>query len=192
MEDKINMRNPKGLRHCSTEEELHQYQLSLKMKECPNCGQIGFLICHGFLRGYSTDGQEIVIRGHRYFCSDRFRKKGCGRTFSVLFPYHIRDFMVTASILWSFLIQIENGLNTKAAWETVAGGFCVESGYRILKKLHIAQSRLRLFLCKERSPPFVDFKEPLLQLAAHFRTIFPLSSCPFSSFQIHFQEPLLR
>jgi len=186
------MRNPKGPKYCSTDEELHQYRLSLKMIECPSCGHIGFLICHGFLWGYSPAGQEMIIRGHRYFCSNRFLKKGCGHTFSILFADMLSGFMVTATILWNFLVQIEVGLNTKAAWELVASGFCVENGYRLLRKLRIVQSRLRIFLCKERSPPFVNCEDPLLQLVAHFKTVFPLSSCPFSQFQIHFQEPLLR
>jgi hypothetical protein len=170
---------------------MHQYLRCLKWKQCPVCGRVGFLIGHGFLKGYSATGQERVIRGRRFYCSNRYRKGGCGRTFSVLLSDMIRGYMVTATILWQFVQAVEKGLGINRAWRSAAKEFSVDSGYRILRCLKMAQSRLRTMLCRIRPPPYCASKDPLLQLTAHLQTTFPLSSCPFISFQHHFQEPLL-
>ncbi len=181
-----------GKKYGITEDSLLQYRLSLKWRQCPNCSRTGLLVGHGFLRGYSATGEDRIVRGRRFFCSDRFRKTGCGRTFSVLLSDMMRGFVVTATILWQFLVQIENGVTPNAAWRAVGQEFSVESGHRLLRYLKKSQSHLRTILCRVRPPPECTSTNPLLQLTAHFRATFPLSSCPFSSFQNHFQEPLLR
>lgn len=186
------MRHPKGKKYCSTEGELHQYCLSLKWRACPKCGRIGFLIGHGFLRGYSGTGSGVIIRGRRFYCSNRYRKTGCGKTCSVLFSQMLRGFVVSAHILWSLLQGMEAGLSANAAWMALESDFCVESGHRLIRRLKASQPRLRTLLCQIRPPPYCKMINPLLQLAAHFRECFPLSSCPFSQFQEHFQESLLR
>jgi hypothetical protein len=186
------MRHSKSIKYFNTEDELNQYCELIQFKKCPFCVETGFLIRHGFLRGYSANSEETVIRGRRFFCSNRHRKTGCGRTFSVLLSDMLKGFVVTASILWHFLQHIESGDNTKVAWQKVATEFSVESGYRILRLFEQAQSRLRTMLCKEKPPPEVDTDSQVLQLVAHFQTVFPLSSCPFQNFQNHFQMGLLR
>jgi hypothetical protein len=186
------MRYPMGKKYCNSIDDLHQFRFSIKWFCCPRCGKTGFLIGHGFLRGYSASGQGRVMRGFRFFCSNRFRKTGCGRTFSVLLSEFILGFMITAPILWSFVQGLEKGLCASAAWCSMAGGFTTNSGYRILRLITNSQSRLKSFLCRVRPPPACDSENPLLQLAAHFRTVFPASSCPFASFQEFFQESLLR
>jgi len=180
-----------GKQYVTTEEDLLQYRLTLKWRRCPNCSRTGSLIGHGFLRGYCATGQKRVVRGRRFFCSDRFRKVGCGRTFSVLLSDMLRGFVVTATILWRLLAQIENGQSPNAAWRAVGEEFSVESGHRLLRHLKRSQSRLRTVLCRVRPPPRCASTNPLMQLTAHFRETFPLSSCPLASFQNHFQEPLL-
>ncbi len=191
-QDKNIMRHPKGKKYCNTHKELQQYRDSLKLSQCPACGRVGFLICHGFLKGYSTVGQDRIVRGRRFFCSNRFRKGGCGKTFSVFLADMLLGFIVTTGILWNFLLGIEADRSPKAAWESAAGNFSIESGYRLLRRLRESQSHLRTFLLKERPPPECDSDNSLVQLIAHFKTVFPLDACPFTQFQIHFQEALLR
>jgi hypothetical protein len=184
------MRYPKGKRYCSTEAELHQYMLGLKLMPCPHCGRVGYIIGHGFLGGYSETGQEQVVRGRRFFCSNRHRRLGCGRTFSVLLADVLMGFMVRAHTLWNYLQGVLDGLSRKAAWERTAGAFSLESGYRLWRKLQGAQAHIRALLHRRRPPPDSSAEEPLAQLSAHLLCVFP-SDCPFSSFQIHFQTPLL-
>ncbi len=49
-------------------EEIETIHFQLKQTACPHCKLIGFLILHGFLRGYAEkDANEKVIRGRRIF-----------------------------------------------------------------------------------------------------------------------------
>jgi len=185
------MRTPKGKKYCSSEAELFQYKLGLKFISCPHCGRVGFLNGHGFLRGYAEFGQELVVRGRRFFCSNRYRRQGCGRTFSVLLADVLFGFMVRARTLWRFFQMVSNGLSRRAAWIRAGGSFSEQSGYRLWRRLGKAQTPIRARLCRERSPPFSDTPDPLFQLLDHLRCVFPASSCPFSSFQSRFQTPLL-
>ena len=65
-------------RFAADEAELGALGLQLKQWRCPHCGREGALIGHGWLRGYAEHGGEGVIRGRRVFCSNRFRRGGCG------------------------------------------------------------------------------------------------------------------
>ena len=67
--------------------ERDDYRLSLKQRRCPHCALAGFVICHGFLRGYGAAGAALAIRGFRFLCSNRRRRQGCGRTYSILLAY---------------------------------------------------------------------------------------------------------
>jgi len=186
------MRYPKGKIYCSNEAALQQYRLEIKLEQCPQCGQVGFLIGHGFLRGYSDVGQEYVLRGRRFFCSNRYRRRGCGGTFSVLLADVLLGFVVRAQTLWLFFQAVlKGGLSRKAAWERVKGDLSLESGYRLWRKLLEAQFHIRTMLNRERPPPACSDEAPLAQLLAHLRLVFPATDCPFSSFQHYFQTPLL-
>ena len=185
------MRHPKGKKYCSTDEALQQYCYSLKSRQCPHCGITGFLVCHGFLKGYSVTGQKQVVRGRRFLCSNRFQRVGCGRTFSVLLSEFIRDFMVTTGILWRLLMVVKEGQTVSESWKEIAPEFCVESGHRLWRRLWKSQSSLKTRLNRERPPPDRQTDDPMLQMAAHFKTVFPLSPCPFAQYQSTFQESLL-
>jgi len=185
------MRYPEGKRYCNTEADLHQYMLSLKLVPCPHCGRTGFLIGHGFLRGYSETEQEHVVRGRRFFCSNRHRRRGCGRTFSVLLSDVLKGFMVRANTLWNYLKKVAGGMSRRAAWEQTRKSFSRESGYRLWQRLNKAQTHIRTLLCRQRPPPASSSDEPLFQLMDHVNCVFPCASCPFSSFQGSFQSSLM-
>lgn len=185
------MRTPKGKKYVSTEPQLHQYARGLKLVPCPSCGKVGFVNGHGFLRGYSEAGQGRVVRGRRFFCSNRHRRGGCGRTFSVLLSQYIKGFMVGAQTLWSYLSVVLGGVDRKPAWESISGSFSTESGYRLWRKLRDAQPPIRTLLYRVRPPPESSSPEPLAQLFAHLRSVFPSEECPLSSFQDRFQTSLL-
>jgi hypothetical protein len=109
----------------------------------------------------------------------------------VLLSEFIRGFVVTTHLLWQLLVAVGNGQTVTKAWMSLAPGFCMESGHRLWRRLLKSQSRLKTRLCMERPPPDCNAAEPMLQLAAHLQTVFPLSACPLSKFQSVFQESLL-
>lgn len=186
------MRTSKGNSYCSDIAQLNQYLEEIKITSCPHCGATGYLIGHGFLRGYSENAPTQVIRGRRFFCSNRYRKKGCGGTFSVLLGEVLKRFVVRANTLWIFLQGIADGFNKSSAWQKAQSGFSVQSGYRLWQRFHQAQSYVRTLLCRRGPPPFVDSEQPIAQLMQHFKSVFDSNTCPFESFQVAFQQPLLQ
>lgn len=186
------MRTPKGKRYCSDEAEMDQYRLGLKMELCPHCGAVGWLIGHGYLRGYGEDSSELLVRGRRFFCSNRGLRKGCGRTFSVLFARFIRSFMVACATLSDFLKGVRGGLSRKRAWEQAGGPFALETGYRLWNRLKRRQSRLRVLLSSLAPPPRTDAAEPIHQLIAHLESIWPHAECLVEAFQTRFQRSFIQ
>ena len=173
------------------ERGLDLAELGIKLWACPHCGRIGTLIGHGFLRGYAERGQEQVVRGRRFFCSNRYRRPGCGRTLSVLVATVISRFVVRALTLFRFAREVVLGVTLGVAWRTAReGAFSVSSGYRLWRRLRAAQSTLRSRLCREEAPPACMHSEPVAALLEHFGVVFPGSVCPFSEFQLRLQHGL--
>jgi hypothetical protein len=181
-----------GRRYVSDEAALSESLSQIKLRACPHCRRIGALIGHGFLRGYAERGSELEVRGRRFFCSNRYRRRGCGRTFSVLLATVVARFVVRAVTLFRFVELFVAGLTRNAAWRAAsAGALSVSSGYRLWRRLERAQSVLRTRLCRECPPPACTHSERLAGLTAHFRTVFPSAACPFSESQVHFGRGLL-
>ena len=186
------MRTSKGDDYRSDLDELDQYRMKLKQKVCPHCRAVGFLIGHGFLRGYGENSREKEIRGRRFFCSNRDRRRGCGRTFSVLLADRLGGFMLPATTLWSFLQGVRSGLTRKATWERLKSSLSLESAYRIWNRFQQAQSHIRTRLAHhgDASIP-TETSNPLFELIDHLMGAFPMTSCPIAAFQTQFQTPFL-
>lgn len=174
--------------------ELEVLRRNSKLTACPHCGQIGTLNAHGWLRGYGAKGSARVERGRRFYCSDRFRRAGCGRTFSMLLASFLGGFVVVTETLWSFVTGVLRGLSRKAAWAQAAGTFFAGStGYRLWRRIQLAQVALRARLCEVSPPPACEDAVPLAQLVQHLRAVAAAEEreCPFAVFQYRFQQHLL-
>jgi len=125
------------------------------------------------------------------FCSNRGRRGGCGRTFSIVLADILPRHTMTASLVWPWLLKLLAGLSLKAAAEKVRLPFALETVYRLRRKLRRQLDRLRARLCREQSPPVSGHSDPLLQTVEHLRQVFPCSACPPAEFQLHFQRPFL-
>jgi hypothetical protein len=165
--------------------------LGIKLWSCPHCGRTGTLIGHGFLRGYEEQGQGIAQRGRRIFCSDRYRRQGCGRTFSVLAATALAGFVVRTVTLFRFVEKVLAGLTRKTAWQAATrGALSLSSGYRLWRRMQNEQSALRSRLCRQCAPPVCPSPEPLAALLAHLRVLLPAATCLFTAFQTCFQRGL--
>lgn len=185
-------------RFVSDHSALDAVRSRLKLIACPHCRQTGALIGHGYLRGYAERNSEIEVRGRRVFCSNRARRTGCGRTFSVAIATMLCSLVLRTLTLWLFARAVVSGLTRRAAWLLAAQGtFSLSSGYRVWRRLKEAQSTLRAHLCRHQPAPACASSEPLAQLFMHIcnvigaETATPLND-PFSAYQLHLQRGLFE
>ena len=176
---------PSPPRFAKDEVALDEVLVGIKLMACPHCRGVGALIGHGFLRGYAERGSETQLRGRRFFCSDRGKRSGCGRTFSAKLSTVVCGFVVRTLTLWCFLQAVLSGRTRRAAWLSAAGGaFSLSSGYRLWRRLCGAQSALRTRLCREVPAPPSTEPEPLAQLREHLRLVVSADEAePLSAFQ---------
>ncbi len=165
------------------------FRQGLKGRACPWCYQIGFLILNGVLTGYGGSGpSDRQVRGQRIFCSNRWRKRGCGRTFSVLLSFLLKRCLIPSGLVAEFIARVLTGATRSCAWQSLAHCFSLESGYRVWRRWLRAQSHLRSWLCQKGPPPDNGDGAPT-QTWAHLHVIFMDEPCPVSAFQAHFQQP---
>jgi hypothetical protein len=171
---------------CRSDKEWGAIAERLKQTACPHCKAVGALIRHGFLRGYDEgDSQRKTIRAWRLFCSNRQRRRGCGRTFSVWIADKIRRLSLTTHAVWRFLQHAVAG-SIVAAMRVVAD--CRRSDrtwQRIWKRFDLGQSKLRTTLSACCPPPDRPAKSrrPATQVFAHLQAAFPDADCPIAAFQ---------
>jgi hypothetical protein len=183
-----------GRRYVSDETALADLLSQSKLRACPHCRRSGALIGHGFLRGYCERGSEVEVRGRRFFCSNRHRRAGCGRTFSVALMTVLTGFMVRTLTLLRFAQAVLGGVTRRAAWLCEASGaFSLSSGYRLWRRLQGAQSALRSRLSREAPAPLCAAREPLAQLLAHFAAVLGDGEPDlFAAYQTHIQCALFE
>jgi hypothetical protein len=188
----VSVQGGKQQRIATDESALLQARFSVKQQPCPQCGQVGTLNAHGFLRGYAEQHTDArILRGRRFYCSRRGTRPGCGRTFSIVLSCFISGFMVLVHTLWSFITRVLAGAPLAVAWRGAASGaLSRSSGYRLWRRLHLEQTRLRSLLMQACGPPACTHTEPLAHLIAHCEAAFSGTSNPFAALQHRFQQPL--
>ena len=106
--------------YCRDEDELARRCRTVKLMRCPVCGKVGALILHGPLRGCCGCARWGRVRGQRFWCSNRHRRRGCGHTFSMVFSWVLRGRQATAPQLWAFLGALRRGEGLARAWRGAA------------------------------------------------------------------------
>ena len=161
----------------------------LKLLPCAHCGAYDTLIGHGFLRGYAEHGSDRIVRGRRFFCSNRGRRRGCGRTLSVALAEMLSRFLVTATALWQLLCGLSRGLAVEPAARATGWPLSARSAYRLAARMRRAAPSWRAWLSARSAPPACDSPAPLAQLCAHFRAV--LGEPPLARLQFATDRPLL-
>ena len=157
-------------RYVCVERGLDDALLDATLTTCPHCGRVGALIGHGMLTGYDERSSERVVRGRRLFCSNRHRRRGCGRTLSVLLASTIKRFSVRAGTLSRLLVRVVAGASPKAAWECVGhGALSLRTGHRLWRRVLAAQAHWRSVLSTICRAPACDDPRPMAQTLAHLR-----------------------
>jgi hypothetical protein len=173
-------------------QDRDEYRRDLKTQPCPFCDSIGLLICHGFLYGNGT-GQETIVRGCRFLCSNRGACAGCGRTYSILLADRMPRSPVPATRLWDLLREILGGKSRAAAARDCDPPFQYSTAHRFLNRLDLAQDRLRGLLCRLCPAPSGEgLANALCQCIEHLRRAFAAAACPITAFVLAFQQPFLE
>lgn len=176
---------------CHNEEEAQCCRRESRLRACPKCGQAGDVVCHGLLLGYRDGEHRRVVRGWRFWCSDRGRRRGCGKTFSVLWSWALRCCTVSANLLWLFVSAVGEGKTVKAGWEMVSGKLSLRTGYRLWGRLLRVQSWVRQLLLREKPPPASEHRRVEFELIDHLGAVFGGAVCPVCEFQRRFQRNFL-
>jgi hypothetical protein len=160
----------------------------LKQMPCPHCKTIGTLNRHGSLHGFDDDSpRRKTLRARRIFCSNRGRRAGCGRTFSIWIAGKIRRSSLTTGTLWTFL-QRAVRTSLAAAMRVVPGRRSGRSWQRIWQRFDRAQSRIRTaLLCRgppPEGPPGSVRRPDIAQVLAHLQSAFPHADGPFAAYQL--------
>ena len=180
-------------RFYNSSKDFQQFYYGLKQIPCPHCKLIGSLILHGYLSGYDEKVYgKRTIRGRRIFCSNRNRRPGCGKTFSLLAANSLKGFNICAHSLWHFLNNIAKGMCKIQALRSLNIPFSDSTVYRLFKKFSIGQSRIRTILLRH-CPPLKpsNIHNPAIQTIFHLKSAFNTSPCPITAFQQSFQTPFL-
>jgi hypothetical protein len=170
-------------------DDFRQFYSKLKQTPCPHCKRLQHLILHGPLYGYDDkDADNIIVRGHRIFCSNRNKRQGCGRTFSLLASHILKNFILSGYSFWSFLRNIALKWNKLKSFQDLHLSFSNTTVYRLWSLFDHNQSYIRSVLFRNASPPILLREHnPLLQTIHHINTIFKEKPCPISAFQQHYQ-----
>jgi hypothetical protein len=170
-----------------SEDEFEQIHHRLKQYPCPFCRVIGCLILHGFLSGYGDTNGHRTKRGHRIFCSNRNKCKGCGRTASLLLARFIKHFLFTTHTIWKLLANILSGLCKQKAMKDTSVPASQSAPYRLWKRLCSNTTHIRTCLSRIAGPPDTDSSIPEIQTVKHLETVFTGSPNPIYAFQLYFQ-----
>jgi hypothetical protein len=175
-----------------SDDEFEQIHHRLKQYPCPFCRLIGCLILHGFLSGYNDTKFACKIkRGHRVYCSNRNRRKGCGRTCSILLSCFIKHFYFTARTIWRYLLAIVSGICKMKAMKDTDTSFSQSAPYGLWCRLRANVSHIRTCLSRIAPPPNTDSSNPEIQTIKHLQSVFGSSENPISAFQLAFQTSFL-
>jgi hypothetical protein len=172
---------------CRSENEWNAIAERLKQTACPHCKAVGTLIRHGFLRGYDEgDSQRKTVRARRVFCSNRQRRRGCGRTFSVWVADKIRRLSLTTHAVWRFLQCAVAGSIAAASRALADFRRSDRTWQRIWTRFDLGQSKLRTALSACCPPPDrpAESRRPATQVLAHLQAAFPDANCPIAAFQL--------
>jgi hypothetical protein len=177
-------------RYYASEKDFQQFRATIKQQSCPHCRKTGTLNLHGRFCGYSDRSvNKQVLRGHRLFCNNRWRRPGCGRTVSVRPARFLPNFILTLRSLWLFLTLVAAGRTRMDAFCQAKTSLNPKSAYRIFRRVKQAQIRLRARLRRMVEPPESPCSAfPIAAIAAHLQAAFPNARCPPAEYQVSFQS----
>jgi hypothetical protein len=128
-------------------DSVDQFTMNLKTTpslQCPHCKRQGQLLSHGFVYKKSHVSKKAV--GKRIFCSNRNRKKGCGKTIRLYIAEQAHKLHYDTKHLLTFIIALVARLSIQKAYKVATGTEDSRNAYRWIAKLWAKLTTYRKFL----------------------------------------------
>lgn len=153
--------------------DYHQEQL-----ECTHCLKCDQFVSHGIIYKQRSIAHCEAV-GKRIFCSNRYGRSGCGRTFQLYVASEVPFFRYCAAHLFVFITSLLASFSVKQAYHSATGQSTTRNAWRWLNRLTLNLSRFRVFLnhrietsCNRfqaRVRRFQILFPTLVQLSVHFK-----------------------
>ncbi|VAW69377.1 hypothetical protein MNBD_GAMMA10-1251 [hydrothermal vent metagenome] len=168
--------------------DYHQGEL-----ECVHCLKNDQFVSHGII--YKQRSGSLAEKvGKRIFCSNRYGRNGCGRTFQLYVANEIPSFRYGAAHLFIFIAALIANQTVSEAYIKATGQTEYRNAWRWLSRLMLKLSEYRSFL-KVRCD--ADFTPPRL-MPSSLKHLLPTLDRLFTSnhngcfdFQIAQQQPFI-
>jgi len=162
--------------------------------ECEHCLKNGQLVSHGFIYKQRSWRVSEPI-GKRLFCSNRYGRTGCGRTFQLYVASEFPSFQYGAAALLVFISSLLAHLSVSEAYQKATGQPDSRNAWRWINKLMRSLGNYRSFLktrAKRTSNPFgfcVRRLQILLPTLARLAAY--AEDCACSHYQLINQRPFI-
>jgi len=128
---------------------INQFTLSLDYHqnelECTHCSKHDQFVSHGIIyKQHSSSFAEKV--GKRIFCSNRYGRSGCGRTFQLYTAYEVPFFRYGAAHLFVFIAALIANQTICEAYMKATGQTEYRNAWRWLSRLMLKLSEYRSYL----------------------------------------------
>lgn len=169
--------------------EYHQEKL-----ECVHCSKHDQFVSHGIVyKQRSSTIREKV--GKRIFCSNRYGRRGCGRTFQLYLSDEIPTFRYSAAHLFVFIASLLAHNSVKKSYFAATGQTSFRHAWRWLNQITKQMGTFRSFIKSRPKITLHSFQDKvrrfqvllpaLLQLSLHFKS----NLC--SNYQLKAQKPFI-
>ncbi len=171
-------------------DSIHQFTRSLDYHQdklaCAHCLKNDQWVSHGVVYKQRAIAVKAPV-GKRIFCSNRYGRSGCGRTFQLYVASEFPSFQYGAAHLFVFITSLLLNLTVSDAYHKATAQFEPRNAWRWLKRLMRRLSEYRCFL-KTRSG---ECSTPLVSKSGRLQCLLPtlarlfttLSHCPCASYQ---------
>jgi hypothetical protein len=163
--------------------ELDRHTDTLACKHCQNSGQF---VSHGFVFKKHYNGDKRVV-GKRLFCSNRYRRKGCGRTLRLYLSEQIPKLAYSTIELTLFLCALIAGDSIQQAYQKATHCSDTRNAYRWLDKLERKLTDYRQHMKRSTQPPSGQFLSRTRRLQVLLPTIVILLKSLGSKLCQHYQ-----
>jgi len=132
--------------------DYHQNEL-----ECAHCSKHDQFVSHGIIYKQRS-GTLAEKMGKRIFCSNRFGRTGCGRTFQLHVANETPHFRYGAAHLFLFISALLANMNITEAYHQATGQTETRNAWRWLSKLMTQLSEYRSVLKYRKGHLIIPFR----------------------------------